>query len=444
MLFEGREAVIENYRSAEKSARGVPVNTSTRPHVVILGAGFAGLYAARALKKLSAQITVLDRRNYHLFQPLLYQVATAALSPGDIAQPVRSILRRQENVRVLLAEAIRVDVTAKVIILKDGTIPYDYLILAPGSRCSYFGKDQWARWAPGLKSLEDALEIRRRILLAFEKAERETDEAQRRKLLTFVIIGGGPTGVEMAGAIAEISRQVMVRDFREIDPREARVILVEAGPRILPSFPPDLSTKAEASLRKIGAEILTDVAVTSVEPEVVVVGDQRIEAATTLWAAGMRASDLVSSLGAPLDQGGRVLVEPDLSTPSHPEVFVVGDAAAFLHQPGGPLPGIAPVAIQQGRHAAENIRRDLRRKNRNPFRYRDRGQLATIGRAAAVADFRRFKFSGWLAWAAWVWVHIYFLIGFENRVVVLFRWALSYLTVGRAARLITGHIEKNS
>lgn len=414
----------------------------SRPHVVIVGAGFGGLYAARALGRAGVRITVVDRRNHHLFQPLLYQVATAGLSPGDIAHPIRAVLRRQKNARVLLAEAVAVEVNARKVLLRDGELSYDFLIVATGARHGYFGHDEWEPCAPGLKSLEDALEIRRRILLAFEKAERESDEVKRRVLLTFVIVGGGPTGVELAGAIAEISRQVMVRDFRAIDPREARIILVEAGARILPSYPEDLSAEAEASLKKLGVEVWKHSAVTLVQLDAVVIGDQRIHAATTLWAAGVTACPLARSLGVPLDRAGRVLVKPDLTIPGHPEVFVIGDLAAFMHQTEGPLPGVAPVAIQQGRHAAKNVLRACARKPYEPFRYVDKGSLATIGRHAAIADFGRVKISGFFAWLAWLFVHIFFLIGFRNRFVVLFDWAWAYLTYQRAARLITGDIDK--
>ena len=412
------------------------------PHVVIVGAGFGGLYAARALKRADVRVTVIDRRNHHLFQPLLYQVATAGLSPGDIAYPIRAVLRRQKNARVLLEEAVGVDVAARKVVLKTGEIPYDYLILATGAQHSYFGHDDWEPWAPGLKSLEDALEIRRRILLAFERAEREADESRRKALLTFVIVGGGPTGVELAGAIAEISRHVMAQDFRVIDPRQARIVLVEAGPRILPAYPESLSAKAQASLEKMGVEVLTKSLVTSVRPDAVSIGDRRIPTTTTVWAAGVQASPLARSLGVPLDRAGRVLVQPDLTVPGHPEVFVIGDLATFLHQGGKLLPGVAPVAIQQGRHAARNIVRACQGKALEQFHYIDKGSLATIGRAAAVADFGRIKLSGFFAWLAWLLVHIFFLIGFRNRFVVMIDWAWAYFCYHRAARLITGDIDK--
>ena len=413
-----------------------------RPQVVIVGAGFGGLYAARALKRADVRVTVIDRRNHHLFQPLLYQVATAGLSPGDIAYPIRAVLRRQKNARVLLEEAVAVDVGARKVRLTGGEIPYDYLILATGAQHSYFGHDDWEPWAPGLKSLEDALEIRRRILLAFERAEREPDESRRKALLTFVIVGGGPTGVELAGAIAEISRHVMAQDFRVIDPRQARIVLVEAGPRILPAYPESLSAKAQASLEKMGVEVLTKSMVTSVLPDAVRIGERQIQTMTTVWAAGVQASPLARSLGAPLDRAGRVLVGPDLTIPGHPEAFVIGDLAAFLHPGGKPLPGVAPVAIQQGRHAARNIVRARQGKPLEPFHYLDKGSLATIGRAAAVADFGRIRLSGFFAWLAWLVVHIFFLIGFRNRFVVMIDWAWAYFAYHRAARLITGDIDK--
>jgi len=406
--------------------------------VVVVGAGFGGLTAARTLANAPVRVTVVDRRNHHLFQPLLYQVATAALSPGDIAYPIRSILRRQKNAAVFLADAVSVDPASREVVLTDGRIGYDFLILATGARHSYFGHADWEPLAPGLKTLEDALEMRRRILLAFERAEREADEGRRRALLTFVIVGGGPTGAELAGAIAEISRHVLASDFREIDPRESRIELLEAGPRILPAFPPDLSKTAAESLARLGVEVRTGAAVTAIRPGVVEMGEKRLEAGTILWAAGVAASPLARSLGVPVDRAGRVPVEPDLSVPGHPEIFVIGDLAAFLHQTGNPLPGVAPVAIQQGRHAAKNIERILRGEGSLPFRYHDRGNLAVLGRAAAVADLPRFRMSGFVAWLFWCLVHILNLIGFRNRFLVMFEWAWAYLTWQRGARLITG------
>ncbi len=412
------------------------------PHVVIVGAGFGGLYAARTLKHAPIRLTVIDRRNHHLFQPLLYQVATAALSPGEIAYPIRAVLARQKNAEVLLAEVAAVELQARKVILRDGELSYDFLILATGASHAYFSHDEWEPWAPGLKTLEDALEIRRRILLAFEKAERESDALRRRALLTFVIVGGGPTGVELAGAIAEIACRVLVDDFRAINPREAHVILLEAGPRILATFPEQLSARAEESLKTLGVEVRTKSAVTQVGPDGVEVGGWRIHAATTLWAAGVKASPLARSLRVQLDRAGRVPVEPDLTIPGHPEVFVIGDLAAFLHQTRNPLPGVAPVAIQQGRHAAQNILRACREERYEPFRYRDKGNLATIGRARAVADLGRIRLSGFAAWLVWVFVHILYLIGFRNRLVVLLDWAWAYFGAHRAARLITGDINK--
>ena len=412
------------------------------PHVVILGAGFGGLHAARALKRADVRITVIDHHNYHLFQPLLYQVGTATLSPNNIAYPIRAIVRRQANARVILADVVAVNTCDRQVLFRDGEIRYDYLILAAGATQSYFGHPEWEPHAPGLKSIEDALEIRRRILLAFEKAERETDEAKRRALLTFVIVGGGPTGVELAGAIAEMACKEMVRDFRTIDPRDTRTILAEAGPRILPSFADSLSAKAEASLKHLCVEVRKNSPVTSIQPGLVVIGQQRLEAATVLWAAGVAASPLARSLNAPLDSAGRVLVAPDLSVPGHPDTFVIGDLAAFLHQTGNPLPGLAPVAVQQGRHAARNSLRLCQGLLTLPFHYRNRGTLATIGRAAAVAQFGNLKLSGAFAWIIWSWVHIFMLIGFRNRVMVFLEWVWAYVTHQRSARLITGHDER--
>lgn len=424
----------------------MPMSKSARqgsvPHVVIVGAGFGGLYAAQALKHAPVQITIIDRHNYHLFQPLLYQVATAGLSPGDIAYPIRGVVRRQKNTRVFLVEATAIHVEARKVILRDGEVGYDYLILSTGASHSYFGHPEWEAYAPGLKSIDDALEIRRRILVAFEKAERESDPARRQALLTFVVVGAGPTGVELAGAIGEIACKVMARDFRNINPQEARIILIEAGPRILPAFPEELSTRAEESLGKLCIEVRKNSSVTSVQPGVVVIGNERISAATVLWAAGVTASPLARTLGVPLDRAGRVLVEPDLSIPGHPEVFVIGDLAAFLHQTGKPLPGLAPVAIQQGRYTAKNISRRSQGLPTEPFHYVDRGILATIGRAAAVADFGVAKFSGFFAWVLWLFVHIFWLIGFRNRFIVLFEWAWAYITFQRSARLITGDSER--
>ena len=415
-----------------------------RPHVVIVGAGFGGLYAARALKRADVRITVIDQHNYHLFQPLLYQVGTATLSPSHIAYPIRAILGRQANTRVILADVVAINTSDRQVLFRDGKIGYDYVILAAGATHSYFGHPEWEPHAPGLKSIEDALEIRRRILLAFEKAERETDEARRRALLTFVIVGGGPTGVELAGAIVEMACKELVRDFRTIDPRDTRTILVESGPRILPSFAEELSVKAEVSLTTLGVEVRKNSPVTSIQPGLVVIGQQRLDAATVLWAAGVAASPLARSLNAPLDSAGRVLGAPDLSVPGHPDAFVIGDLAAFLHQTGTPLPGLAPVAVQQGRHAVQNVLRVCHGLPTVPFHYRERGMLATIGRAAAVAQFGTLKLSGTLAWIIWSGMHIFVLIGFRNRVMVFLEWVWAYVTHQRSARLITGHNERPS
>ena len=412
------------------------------PQVVIVGGGFGGLYAAKRLRRAPVRVTVLDRRNHHLFQPLLYQVAMAGLSAGDIAYPIRSVLRRQENTDVLLAKVAAVDLAGKSLTTEDGEkIAYDYVILATGATHSYFGHPQWEPDAPGLKSLEDALEIRRRVLVAFELAERETNPDARAALMTFVVVGGGPTGVELAGALADIARTVLVRDFRTIDPREAKIVLVEAGPRVLPAFPEDLSAKAEAALRRLGVNVLSNHAVTNVDPYGVDAASQRIEARTVLWAAGVAASPLAKTLGVPLDRSGRVLVENDLSIPGHPEAFVIGDLASLKDpKTGKPVPGLAPAAMQGGRHAADTIVRAIAGKPCQPFHYVDKGNLATIGKAAAVADFGFLRISGFVAWLLWIVVHIMFLIGFRNRAIVLFEWAWAYFTSQRGARLITGDL----
>jgi NADH dehydrogenase len=409
------------------------------PHVVILGGGFAGLYAAKALSKAPVRVTLVDRHNHHLFQPMLYQVATAGLNPSDIASPIRSILRRSKNTEVLLAEVDAVDPKARRVHLTDGdALTYDYLIVATGAHHSYFGHDEWEPLAPGLKSLEDALEIRRRVLLAFERAERETDPVRRHAYLTFVIVGGGPTGVEMAGAVAEIRRYALRRDFRRIDPGEATVMLLEGGPRLLPSYPPKLSDEAKLELRRLGVEVRTETLVTDIRPGSVGAAGWIIPTQTVVWAAGNTASPILKSLGVPLDRMGRALVEPDCSIPGHPEVFVLGDAAAFEHQAGGTLPGICPVAIQMGNYTARIIQGDLAGRPRRAFRYWDKGQLAVIGRGQAVADIWKLQFGGFLAWLTWIFVHIFFLIGFRNRIMVLLQWGWSYVTYSRGARLITG------
>ena len=413
------------------------------PHVLIIGAGFAGIYAAKSLRDAPVRVTVVDRRNHHLFQPMLYQVATAALNPSDIASPIRSILRGARNTEVLLADVATVDVDARRVHFTDGASEsYDYLIVATGARHSYFGHNEWEPLAPGLKSLEDALEIRRRVLVAFERAERETDSVRRHAYLTFVIVGGGPTGVEMAGAVAEIRRYALRRDFRHIDPGEATVLLLEGGPRLLPSYPDSLSTQAKQKLRRLGVEVRTETLVTEVRPGSVIAAGWTIPTQTVIWAAGNTASPLLRELHAPLDRMGRAIVEPDCTIPGHPEVFVLGDAAAFHHQAGyESLPGICPVAIQMGEYAGRTIVGDLAGRPRRAFSYWDKGQLAVIGRGQAVADIWRLHFGGFLAWLVWIFVHIFFLIGFRNRVIVLLQWAWSYLTYRRGARLITGETQ---
>jgi NADH dehydrogenase len=406
------------------------------PHVVIVGGGFAGLYAARALGRAPVRLTLVDRRNHHLFQPLLYQVATAALNPSDIAYPIRSVLRRQKNAFVLLDEVRAVDVARKQLQLADRELDYDFLILATGATHSYFGHDEWEPLAPGLKTIEDALAIRRRVLYAFEAAEREEDPARRREWLTFVIVGGGPTGVEVAGALGEVSRHALARDFRRIDPTQAHILLLEGADRILGTYPPALSTSAVRQLARLGVEVRTSAQVTGIDEGGVSLGPERVAARTVLWAAGVRASPLGRSLGAPLDRAGRVRVTPNLTVPGHDEIFVIGDLAAL-----DAVPGVAPAAIQMGRHAARNVRRAIAQKPLLPFRYRDKGSLATIGRAAAIGDFGRVRLSGFLAWCAWLVIHIFFLIGFRNRFLVLFEWAWAYLTYQRGARLITGGLD---
>jgi NADH dehydrogenase len=409
--------------------------------VVIVGGGFAGLMAARELARAPVEITLVDRRNHHLFQPLLYQVATAGLNPADIASPIRRILRRQKNARVLLAEARSVDLAANVLTLDEGTLPFDFLIVATGARHSYFGHDEWARYAPGLKSVGDALEIRRRVLSAFELAERTEDPELRKAWLTFVVVGAGPTGVELSGALCEIARHALARDFRSIKPAEARVILLEGGDRVLPSYPRDLSERARLQLAGLGVDVRTKGIVTSIDAEGVDIGKDRIGARTVLWAAGVTGSGFGRTLGVPLDRAGRVLVAPDLSVSGHPRVFVVGDLAN-LTQDGAPIPGVAPAAMQEGKHAARNIVRILQGVPSTPFRYRNKGSLATIGRSAAVADFGRIHLSGALAWLAWLFIHLLFLIGFRNRVVVLFEWGWSFVSYDRGARLITGPLRR--
>lgn len=413
------------------------------PQVVIVGGGFAGLYLAKGLARAPVRVTLVDRNNHHLFQPMLYQVATAALSAPDISAPIRSVLRDQANAEILLGEVRSVDVAARSVALDDGTVlRYDYLVLAPGARHSYFGHPEWETLAPGLKNLEDAGEVRRRILLAFEKAEREPDPVVRQRYLTFVVIGGGPTGVEVAGAIAEVARFALRRDFRRIDPRDATVLLLEGADRLLLSYPPSLSDSAKQVLRRLGVDVRTQTLVTAIEPGVVHAAGWRIPTDTVIWAAGNVASPLLRTLGVPLDKQGRVVVGSDCSIPGHGEVLVLGDAAAYTHQPGYPtVPAVCPAAIQAGKYAADLIRRDYRGRPRVPFRYRDKGQLAVIGRARAVADLHRLKASGFFAWLLWVFVHIFFLIGFRNRIIVMFEWAWSFVTFQRGARVVTGQWE---
>lgn len=404
-----------------------------KPRVVILGCGFGGLWAARALRKAPVEVTVLDRTNHHLFSPLLYQVATAGLSAPAIAAPIRHILAGQDNTTVLMGEAQTVDVKERQVGLEDGArLGYDYLIVATGATHSYFGNDAWAPYAPGLKTLEDAFEIRSRILLAFESAERETDPAKRAAWLTFVVIGAGATGVELAGTLAEIARHTLRGEFRHFDPRNTRVVLVEGTDRVLPPYPADLSEKARLQLERLGVTVWLGKRVTGVDADGVAMGSERLSSKTVLWAAGVASSPLGRSLGAPLDRAGRVQVEPDLSVPGHPEIFVVGDLAAVEG-----VPGIAPAAKQMGRHAARNMINSLKGRARTPFRYRDYGQLATIGRNAAVAYFGRMKLSGYLAWLVWLLAHIYFLISFRNRIVVMLDWAWAYWTFNRYARIVT-------
>jgi NADH:ubiquinone reductase (H+-translocating) len=414
---------------------------ATKPHVVIVGAGFGGLEAAKKLACEDLRVIVIDRTNYHLFQPLLYQVATAALSPADIAAPVRAVLSKCKNVEVILAEVQSVDVEAKKVKTVDLEIDYDYLILATGARHSYFGHNEWEKLAPGLKSLEDAIELRRRILMAFEYAEKITDEAARRAAMNFVIIGGGPTGVEMAGAIAEISRYTLAKDFRHIDPSQARVILIEGEPRLLAAYPADLSESARKQLVDLGVEVRTSTRATNLTEAGVQVGDEFIPCRVKIWAAGNNASFVGKTLDAPVDRVGRVIANDDLTIPGHPEVQVIGDLANFAHQTGEPLPGISPVAMQQGRHAARNVLRMIKGRKPQRFRYWDKGTMATIGRNKAVADLKFMHLSGRLAWLAWLFVHIVFLVGFRNRLLVLFQWAWAYFTFDKGARLITRNFQ---
>ncbi|HYM31660.1 MAG TPA: NAD(P)/FAD-dependent oxidoreductase [Candidatus Cybelea sp.] len=410
-----------------------------QPRVVIIGAGFAGLSLAKALRREKARVTLIDRRNYHLFQPLLYQVATAGLSPADIAMPIRSILSRQRNVTVLLGKVTGVDTKSRMVEIGERHVPYDILVIATGAQHAYFGHDDWERVAPGLKKIDDATDIRRRILLAFEAAENTHDMDERRRLLNFVVVGAGPTGVELSGAIAELARKALASDFRNIDPRGTRVFLVEAGPRVLPAFPESLSRAAQRALEKLGVEVRLGAPVTLCDATGVVAGGKHIDARTVLWAAGVEASPAAKWLGASADRAGRVIVAPDLSLPGNGDVFVLGDTAAALDGKGVPLPGVAPVAKQQGLYAARVIRARLRGDPPPPaFRYRNIGNLATIGRKAAVADFGFIRLTGRLAWLLWGLVHIYALIGFRNRAAVLLDWIWAYVTFQRGSRLITG------
>jgi NADH:ubiquinone reductase (H+-translocating) len=412
-----------------------------RRHVVVVGGGFGGLSVARALETAPVRVTLIDKSNHHLFQPLLYQVAMAGLTPGEIAVPIRGVLRGQENVRVLLAEVTAIDLGTRRISTREcAPIEYDYLVLAPGAVNSYFGHHDWARVAPGLKDLDDAVEIRRRVLLAFEAAEREPDPIVQRRMLTFVVIGGGPTGVELAGAIAELATFVLSRDFRAVHPDQTRVVLVEAGPRVLGSFTPETSDRARRTLEQMGIELRLEVRVTGIDSTGVTLGGDRIESSTVLWAAGVRASPLVAALGVETDRAGRIPVEPDCALPGHPETFVIGDAALYI--PAGaslPLPGTSPVAMQQGRFVARAIRRAIEGEARETFVYVDKGSMATIGRSRAVAEIGRLRLGGFLAWMAWLVVHIFYLIDFRNRILVLIDWAWSYFTYQRGSRLITGH-----
>ncbi len=417
-----------------------------RRQIVIIGGGFGGLTAAKTLRNVDADVTVIDRTNHHLFQPLLYQVATAALAPSDITSPIRWILRRQQNTRVFLGEVCSIDTGRKVVCMdyENREIPYDYLIVATGSRHAYFGHEDWEPIAPGLKAIEDGTEMRRRFLLAFERAEKATDEAEKSDYLTFVIVGGGPTGVELSGALPMIARKALYSDFRRIDTRQTRVILLEGGPRILPSFPESLASVAHRNLGELGVEVHTNSVVTRIERDAVYVGAQRFPTRTVFWAAGNAASPLGKTLGVPVDHAGRVVVQPDLSIPGHPEVFIAGDLALVARDGLPPVPGLAPAANQEGRTAAKNVMRLMRNEPTQAFRYRNKGDLAVIGRSRAIADLGKARFSGRLAWLFWLLLHIMYLVGFRNRVSVLIQWAYAYFTYQRGVRLITNPERRRS
>ena len=431
--MEGSTTVTQQTSEARPEAR---------PRVVVIGAGFGGLSATVALAKAPVDITLIDRRNYHLFQPLLYQVATAGLSPADIAYPIRSIVRRYLNVKVMLGAVTGVDLPGRAVLIDQRRVPYDYLVVATGARHAYFGHDEWEPYAPGLKKIEDATEIRRRVLLAFERAEATQDEAERHRLMTFVIVGGGPPGVEMAGAVAELAHRALSRDFRHINPRAARIVLIEAAPRVLMTFPESLSETARRSLERLGVEVRLGKAVTAVDENGVGIGEDRIESATVIWAAGVAASPAARWLGAEKDKAGRVKVNRDMTLPGHPDVFVIGDTAVVEDGKGNILPGVAPVAKQEGAYVARVIERRLRGDQPKPFRYHDYGNLATIGRKSAVVDFGWLRLSGFFAWLLWCVVHIFFLIGFRNRIAVMLDWAWAYVTFQRGARLITGDTKR--
>ena len=414
------------------------MSDTTRPRIVIVGGGFGGLEAAKSLARLPVEITLLDRKNHHTFQPLLYQVATAGLSPAEIAAPIREILAKRENVEVLLGEVVGFDLAQRVVKVRGFELPYDYLVVAAGATHAYFGHDEWEPLAPGLKTVEDALEIRRRVLLAYELAEREAAVTGHHPPLSFVVVGGGPTGVELAGTLAEIARKSLAENFRNIDPAKTRILLVEAGPDVLNAYPPDLRRSAVEQLQHLGVEVRANAAVTDVRSGEVLIGKEVVPASVVLWAAGVSASPLGRALRAPVDRAGRVLVEADLTIPGHREVFVIGDLASLMHADGTLLPGVAPVAMQQGRYVARQIAADMAKEQRKNFHYVDKGSLATIGRAAAVAQFGKLHISGFIAWLSWLFIHIFFLIGFRNRIAVMLQWAWSYLTYQRSARLITG------